>query len=97
MFIVISKWRPLPGKENEFSEIGAKMRSRMRNFPGVKFVHGLKNEEDQPIAIVGYESKEAWDSIVNDPNGPFALAAQEHNIEEIAEWISSDRGESIDD
>lgn len=95
MYIVVSRWEPLPGKEEEFEAKGKIMRSLLSAVPGVKMVEGFRDESGGSIAVVAYESKSAYDRIVNDPQGPFVKAATEQKLEETAKWIRSERGESI--
>lgn len=73
------------------------MRNLMRSTPGVVMSKGFKNEDGDTVSLIGYESKNTWDKIVNDPNGTFVKGLQEHKLEEIAEWISAERGEAIED
>lgn len=97
MYFSVSKWRPLPGKAQEFEATGKKMRDAMRAIPGIVMTHGFINDEGNAVSVIGYESKEAWDKIVNDPNGPFMAAVSQNKLEEVAEWIGADRGDSLDD
>jgi len=97
MYIVVSRWEPFPGKEEEFADKGRAMRNLLRGEPGVKFLEGFKDDEGGAVAIVGYKSRADYDRIVNDPNGPFVKGAQTHKIEESAKWVRSERGEAIAD
>ncbi len=97
MYMVVSRWEPLPGKEAEFEVLGRKMRNYMRTVPGIVLVEGFESEDGSRTAVLGYESREAYERIVKDPNGPFEKASRENRLEDCARWISSDRGESIVD
>lgn len=96
MYLVISRWEIIPGKEAEFEEKGRAVRGIMRSTPGVAFTQGLRNENGV-VAVIGYDSKEDYDRIVNDENGPFNRAIAEYRLEDSGRWISSERGESIED
>ena len=72
------------------------MRGLMRSIPGVEFVHGFLNETGDPVAVVGYADRAAYDRIVNDPNGPFETAVAAHRMDEVGEWAWSERGETIE-
>lgn len=95
MYMVVSRWEPLPGKTDEFALKGKAMRGLLMTLPGVTLVEGFVAEDGAAVAVVGYESREAYDRIVNDPNGPFVKAATENNLEELATWVRSERGETI--
>lgn len=96
MYMVVSKWRPLPGKEDAFIEKGRAMRAMMRSQPGVKMMEGFRSEDGTFCSVHVYDSEESYRRIVHDPNGPFATAAAEHGIESVGEWIGSERGETQD-
>lgn len=94
MYIVVSRWQPQPGKEEEFDQLGRKMRKLLKQQPGVMMVEGFFNDSGEAIAIHGYEDEAAYQRIVHDPNGFFAKASEEQNIDSVGRWISSDRGQA---
>lgn len=94
MHIVVSRWNPKPGKESDFEAIGHKMRGMLRSQPGVRFVEGFKGPETY-VVVHAYEDEGAYKRIVEDPNGPFAKAAAENRIEEVADWVDSISGASL--
>jgi heme-degrading monooxygenase HmoA len=96
MYIVVSRWEILPGMEEEFETRGRPVREAIRAQPGVAMTHGFRSEDGGVVAVIGYDSKEAYDRIVNDENGPFQKAIAEHKLEECARWLSSERGESME-
>lgn len=96
MFMVVSKWQPKPGKEQEFMEKGRAARNEMRQVPGVSLVASFMGENG-PIAVIGYDSKEAYDRIVNTPGGPFEQIAQKHDLASTADWVWSERGDCLED
>lgn len=97
MYVVVSKWETLPGKEDQFREAGRKARNAMRGTPGVESVQSLVTEDGAALAIIGYKDRSTYDKIVNDPNGPFAKTAQELQIEQFGRWAWSERGEPVAD
>src|SRR4051812_14859200 len=97
MYLVVSRWESLPGKEQEFEDRGRAVRAILRSTPGVKLIEGFQTENGQVVAILGYDSQESYERIVNDENGPFQKALAEHRLEECSQWISSERGEAITD
>ena len=96
MFWVLSRWKALPGKEAEWRERGVKVRDAMRRMPGVELVDSFETESGEVVAMVGYTSEADYDRITRDPNGPFEKAVAEHRLEEVANWVSSERGTSLD-
>jgi heme-degrading monooxygenase HmoA len=95
MYIVVSRWEVIPGMEEEFEEKGRVVREILRTTPGVQLVEGFRSDEGGVVAILGYESQDAYNRIVNDESGPFAKAVNEHQLETCGRWVSSDRGESV--
>ena len=43
MYLVVSYWEPLPGREAEFEKNGPKVGAMLRQQPGVVFVEGFKS------------------------------------------------------
>jgi hypothetical protein len=95
MYIVVSRWEVIPGMEKEFEERGSAVREILRKTPGVQLIEGFRSESGGAVAVLGYESQEVYDRIINDENGPFARAASEYQLETCGRWVSSDRGESL--
>jgi hypothetical protein len=95
MYLVVSKWRAKPGKEDQFKQVRVTMREAMRSQPGVKMIEGFE-AGDYSVAVHAYEDKMTYDRIVQDPNGPFSKALAQHGMEDVAEWLGSDKGETID-
>jgi hypothetical protein len=94
MYLVISRWKARPGQEMAFQGVGKMLRELLRKQPGVKLVEGIEGP-DCFYAVHVYESAHDYARIVQDENGPFALAAAEHGLEEVAEWLDSVKGETV--
>ena len=94
MYLVISHWEPLPGKEADFERMGPKVREVLRSHPGVEFVEAIKSE-GRYCAVHGYKDEAAYHAVVDDPNGPFSKALADFQLEEYAKWVGSDRGETL--
>jgi hypothetical protein len=95
MYYVISKWQMTPGKEEQFKQVGEKMRDFMRQQPGVEFADGMTCEDGNALALIGYSSEQAYRTITAE-GGPFETEARKHNIESYGTWMWSERGNSID-
>lgn len=93
MYIVVSRWKAKPGKEQEWEDAGRKARDIMRAQPGVKMIEGFRNG-DEAVAIHCYQDEATYQRLVQDENGPFAKMSSELKIEEYAEWLGSEKGES---
>ena len=91
MYLVISRWKPKPGREADFESVGKKMRGILRGTPGVKFVESIEGP-DCYYAVHAYEDEAAYTRIVEDPNGPFNQAASENQIDAAADWLGSVKG-----
>jgi hypothetical protein len=96
MFWVVSKWQPIPGKEDLWRERGAQVRSAMRAIPGIEVIDAFQTETGEVCAVAGYSSEEDYRRIVQDPNGPFEQTIAKMGLEEAANWVSSERGQSLD-
>ncbi len=97
MFIVVSKWSVKPGQWPEFESRAKQVRRAILANDGVSFVHGFKSEQGDAVAVVGYRDQAAYSAVVNDPSGPFAKALAEHGLEDMSEWVWSERGEVLPD
>ncbi|HVT13637.1 MAG TPA: hypothetical protein VHE55_15335 [Fimbriimonadaceae bacterium] len=97
MYYVVSRWEPLPGKSEEFENKARKLRGIMKSQSGVSFLEGFRTEDGGEVAIVGYNSRADYDRIVNNPNGPFASAVAAEDLDSIARWVWSERGEANSD
>jgi hypothetical protein len=93
MYLVISQWKPRPGREADFERIGSTMRAFLRSQPGVTFVEGVEGP-DCFYAVHAYEDEATYNRIVSDPNGPFNQAAAENKIEDVADWLGSVKGQT---
>lgn len=96
MFVVASKWESLPGRFDEFEVAGRKMMALIRSWPEIEFFHNVRVGPESVLAIIGYRSQADYDRLINDPNGPFARAAAETNIDAVSNWLWSERGETLD-
>ena len=95
MYLVVSHWEALPGKEAEFEETGKKVAALLRRQPGVVLLEMFQSG-DKYISVHGYQDEATYQKLVNDPNGTFAQAMAAHPVEELGRWISSERGETVD-
>jgi hypothetical protein len=68
----------------------------MKSMPGVELVDSFQTENGDVVAVVGYKSEDDYNRLVRDPNGPFEKAVAAARLEEVSNWVSSDRGKSID-
>ena len=94
MYLVVSRWEPIAGHEQQFDEIGKVMRKTLAAQPGVELVEAF-DSNGQKVVVHGYRDEAAYKAVIDDPNGPFIKAAQENRLEEHARWISSERGETV--
>lgn len=96
MFMVVSKWRPQKGREEEFAQRSRDARKEIGAIPGVVLMHSFWNDEDG-VVVIGYEDEPTYRAVVQTPGGPFDQVAQRHRLEECGEWIWSERGECVTD
>jgi hypothetical protein len=95
MYLVVSHWEPLPGKEDEFLRIGREMSAFMRSQPGVVFLNGFVTPDGKHVAIHAYQDEATYRRLVSDDNSPMEQEAARRNMDEVARWLGSERGESI--
>lgn len=96
MYVVVSKWEALPGKEAEFEKIGRSMLATLSGWPEVEFAYNVLVSPSSVLAVIGYSSATAYQRAIEDPEGPFAKLAVEHRIEDAGRWLWSERGERMD-
>lgn len=94
MYMVVSTWRIAPGMNDEALRRSAPVREVLRSQPGVMLVEAIY-EGDEAVAVHVYKSEEDYDRIVNDPNGPFVKALEQHSLEEVMTWEGSRRGITV--
>jgi hypothetical protein len=94
MYLVVSHWKAIPGHEDEFETIGHKVRAIMSAQPGTLFFEAFKFD-GKHVVIHGYTDEVSYNSLVNDPNGPFANAIADLKLEDHATWLGSERGTAI--
>jgi len=95
MYIVVSKWSFLPGREEEWRDISRTTRDRIAGIPGVEFVHGFVSQEGTAVAVIGYTDEGTYNRLVNEPDGAVVQAMADTNVDSVGQWLSSDRGEAI--
>ena len=95
MYIVVSQWKPKPGREADFENVGRQMRGLMRQQPGVKMIEAFPGPESI-YAVHVYESEDAYSKVVEAPDSFFKQMAEKHGIEDVADWISSVKGTTKD-
>ncbi len=96
MYCVVSRWKPKPGQEQEFLKRATQARAQMKKLPGIVFLEGFAPEgASGSTAVVCYQDKATYDKLVNQPGAPFEQIASQLGMEEVAEWVSSERGECL--
>lgn len=95
MYMVVSHWKPTAGNYEEFESLGRQAREFMRGLDGVEFISSFRSGEKYVVVHL-YRDAEAYARIVEAEDGPFAAKMKELNIEGRAEWLGSERGETLD-
>ncbi|HET6645188.1 MAG TPA: hypothetical protein VFG65_06795 [Fimbriimonadales bacterium] len=95
MYMVVSRWKALPGHEEEFEQVGRNTRDKLTGIQGIEFMKAF-DAGDHKVVIHGYTDEPTYRKLVDDPNGAIAQAMKDTNIESVGEWMGSDRGESIE-
>lgn len=95
MYMVVSHWKPLPGKQAEFERIGKEARSSMRGIAGLEMIEAFWSG-DEVVVIHGYQDYDAYTRLVEAEDGEIARNMAELGVEAAGEWLGSERGETID-
>jgi hypothetical protein len=96
MYIVVSHWEVIPGHEEAAGKARTAMRAVMSAQPGVEFMNGFTSDDGKLVAVHAYKDEAAYKQITGDPNGAFAKAAEENQLEQHMRWLGSQRGTAID-
>lgn len=94
MYLVISAWEPLPGKEQPFMELGNRIGAMLKRQPGVLLLEVFLSG-GKAMSVHGYADEATYRRLVDDPDGPFARAVADSNLETVARWLYSERGETV--
>ena len=94
MYLVVSYWEVLPGHEEATRRVAPIVDSILRRQPGVVLVEAFESN-GKYITVHGYESEAAYRAVLDNPMGEFNRAILEHRVEEMARWVSSERGETL--
>jgi hypothetical protein len=95
MYVVVSEWEPLPGKEDAFDPIALNVARVLRTQPGVVMLE-VFDSGGKKMSVHGYKDEATYRALVQDPNGVFARAVTESGLDQIARWVRSERGETLD-
>lgn len=94
MYLVVSYWEPVAGREAEFDRIGPEVARLLRSQPGVEIVQVFKSD-GKHVAVHGYRDEATYHAIIDDPVGPFARAVNDLRMEDVARWLGSEKGETF--
>ena len=94
MFLVISEWEPVAGKEADFDREGSAVAATLRQQPGVVLLEMFRSGNKR-IAVHGYRDEATYHRLIDDPNGAFTRAQTEHGVEKLARWLGSTAGETL--
>lgn len=96
MYCVVSKWHVETDNLDEFRRRGLAVQHELDQAPGIKNSFAFLNEAGELVAVVLYEDRAAYDRIMTDENGPFAKLVAQHRLEDVATWVSSERGDTVE-
>ncbi|HZT44510.1 MAG TPA: hypothetical protein VFA07_20260 [Chthonomonadaceae bacterium] len=94
MYLVVSYWEPVPGREADFDRIGPQVGAVLRQQPGVMLVEVFKSG-NKHVAVHGYQDEATYHAIVDNSSGAFVRAVTETRFEEVGRWLGSERGETL--
>src|SRR5690242_673424 len=94
MYLVVSYWEAVPGREADFDRIGPQIGAVLRRQPGVVIVEVFKSG-GKHVAVHGYQDEATYHAIVDDLNGAFVRAVNETGVEQVGRWLGSESGETL--
>ncbi|HEY3332058.1 MAG TPA: hypothetical protein VGK19_18650 [Capsulimonadaceae bacterium] len=94
MFIVVSHWEPLPGKENEIDALSAKVRESLRLQPGVQLVEAFSHEGGHVVVVI-YRDREVYERIVAEAESPFEYIVTQTGFDKVARYVGAEAGEAF--
>jgi hypothetical protein len=92
MYGVVSKWQFDPAREQDVLARADRMMHTINGWPGVVSAVNIRIALDALLAVIFYADEATYQSLIHDPNGPFSQAVAQHGIEEVANWVWSERG-----
>ncbi|MEO7453281.1 MAG: hypothetical protein ABIV13_00785 [Fimbriimonadales bacterium] len=95
MYMVVSHWKPLPGKESEFEEKGMKARAMLKGVDGLTFSEAIRSG-DEIVVVHAYQDYDTYQRLVEAEDGEVAQMMAEVGIEASGEWLGSEKGETIE-
>lgn len=98
MYLVVSRWNIKPGCREDFETRGRAVRNAIRSMPGLVLFETMMSEAgDHGLAIMGYTDEPTYQKLIHEPEGPFAKAMEAHRLEEVGDWVWSERGNAVQD
>ena len=94
MYIVVSHWKPFPGKESAFEANGKETREKLRGIDGLEMIEAFRSG-DEYVVIHTYSDYDAYARLVEAEDGEISQLMASQGIEQNAEWIGSERGEAM--
>lgn len=95
MYAVVSRWDTNSGDVASWQDRAAKLMDTIRSWDGVENAFNVQIAPNSVLAVITYRDQPTYDRLINDPNGPFAQAAEQFGLEKEATWIWSERGEVL--
>jgi hypothetical protein len=95
MYAVVSKWEVDPQHVETVKASAEEMMSAIKGWDGVESAFNIQTSPTTVLAVITYRDQATYDSLINDPEGPFATAAARSEIEKYATWQWSERGEVV--
>ena len=96
MHLSVITCEAIAGKEIEFAQFAEKVGLAVGDIPGVRSVEAFIADGGQVVAIVRVDSKEAYGTIFEDPDGPFHSLVKSLNLSETGRVVSTLCGNSIE-
>ena len=96
MYVVVSRWEVAEADRSEFTKRALAVGDALGRPPGAIQSHGFYSEEGVAVLVMYFENSEAYENMYVSLDSPFARAIAEHQLDMVAKWLSSERGDLIE-
>jgi heme-degrading monooxygenase HmoA len=96
MYVVVSRWQVAEEDRPEFTKRAKAVGEALRKTSGCIDSHGFYSEESIAVLVMYFQNAEAYENMYVSLDSPFARAIAEHQLDMVAKWLSSERGDVIE-
>lgn len=95
MYAVVSRWEVAEDDRDEFTLRAKAVGAALKKTPGCLDSHGFYSEEGIAVLLMYFDNEAAYESLYVTLDNPYARAITEHQLDMVAKWLSSERGDIV--